>query len=141
MIKKLAIFGVSLLLSVATFLTGLSLNLVNKLTPPLKGVDSNAITIGASAIRSISTNCGTNSTGTIIVAGSETARTSWITSQVNGAAGNVYLCRNATCTAAIGIILNSSTPRFEQNDGYIGPYSCIGASVTSTVTTVYSVGS
>lgn len=60
----------------------------------------------------------------------------------NVGTSSAYLCPNATCTAGVGIIIPPTTSgtinSFQQSDDYRGPWSCIGASVSSSLSVTYS---
>jgi len=68
-----------------------------------------------------------------LIADRDPARTSFATT--NDSANTIYLCKaTSTCAADTGIRLNANGGAYEQNDGYIGAYSCIATTATSTLT-------
>lgn len=92
-----------------------------------------------SGVTSGSTVCS-GATSTLISATS-TGRTSFIVSLgVSTTPGGqaIYLCRSNMCLVNTGIPLVTSTPTYEQKDSYVGPYSCIAVTTSSTVVTSQS---
>ena len=60
------------------------------------------------------------------VAATSTNRLAFIAS----ASSSLTLCQSASCLDGQGILLNAGE-RFIQDDGYIGPYSCVGRGSTT----------
>ena len=91
---------------------------------PGVGISYNTPTIDST------TNSSSSCTGTSsIVVASNTARTSFITT--NADLGDIiYLCRAESCVTETGIPLASTTPQYEQKDQYRGSYSCVAANAT-----------
>lgn len=78
-------------------------------------------------------------TSTLII-GSETSR-NYFAATNNDSANQIYICKGASCSASTGVRLNAPGGSYEQtiaNDGYVGPYSCIASTATSTLTIQHS---
>lgn len=89
---------------------------------------------GGGGLTNTSSTCGILVSATVVATSS--GRTSFIASWTGGSV--VSLCKGPTCTIGTGITLATSTPRYEQMDSYIGPYSCISINATTSIQTVYS---
>lgn len=87
---------------------------------------------GYSAVTEATATCA--GVASSIVA-SNTARTSFFVSISPSATNTITICKNTACAVnASGIFLNATTgPRFVQEDGYVGPYSCISSVGSTTV--------
>ena len=98
---------------------GLALWLFGGSPSILSGVSSNSVDYANTVPEQITCN----TTSTLLVATS-TGRTSFQMTNVTGV--EVFLCKgNEDCTATSGIVMAASST-FTQDDGYRGPYSCVG---------------
>lgn len=91
--------------------------------------------LGYKTVTNSSSTCS-NGTSTLVI-GKDPARTSF-TATVNTSTA-AYLCKGATCTAGTGIYLSATGGAYEQTDGYIGDYSCIGSGATSSLSQTSSL--
>jgi hypothetical protein len=97
------------------------------------GISANDIAYRSATNSSVSCSSATST----VVLGADPARTSFVTT--NDSTNTVYLCKTATgCLASTGIRLNASGGSFEQDDAYVGAYSCIASTATSVITTITS---
>lgn len=93
-------------------------------------------TITGSQIACSSVNASTS------VVGGNAGRTSFIATNIG--ANNIDLCRAAsTCSSTSSILLppissGTALSRFEQSDGYVGPYICRAQTATTSLNVVYS---
>ena len=95
-------------------------------TPPLGGIDANAISYGYNDITDTSSTCAV--AGNSLAVGTTTGRTSLFFYNASGTA--VTLCKGLSCAATKGLYLlpvsttTAGTKFYEQSDGYYGPWSC-----------------
>lgn len=102
----------------------------------LGGMTPDQGTFGLSGVRNGQVTC-TSTSGTLV--GTSTNRLSFMAA--NMGANLVYLCRAQICTATSGIplaVTSTTQQPFVQDDGYVGPYTCVTALTGSNVN--YSQG-
>ena len=121
----ITVLGVLLLISLFTGKEGVSLAGVG--SDPSYGVEANATTTNTAV------NCP-SATSTQIV-GIQTGRTSF--AAANNSTNTIWMCKNAQCASSTaGFALSNSTgsvPRYEQQDSYVGAWSCVSQSGTSSL--------
>lgn len=121
------------------------------LSPKFVELGGVADSINFSGVTSATTTCKSfNSSGTdAIILGTTTNRTSFVLQ--NTASSAVRLCRGTSCGGVAhegiggkGIILAPTSTLvkslYEQSDGYIGPYACVGVGVVSTTDVYFEEG-
>lgn len=70
------------------------------------------------------------------VVATTTGRTSFIAQISPTATNTITLCKNPTCTlngSGMNLVASSALARYEQQDGYVGPYSCISSTASTTI--------
>lgn len=91
--------------------------------------------IGYKTVTNSSVSCPA-ATSTLVL-GKDPARTSF--TGTNSSANPIYLCKGTSCASGTGIYLSANGGSYEQTDGYIGDYSCIGTTSTSSLSTTSSL--
>lgn len=104
---------------------------------PLGGVGSDP-SYGVSGATHYVTACPAGTSTQIVAA--QSGRTSFTASWLPTSTLPVHLCKGSSCSPSAGFafVLATNTPRYEQGDSYVGPWSCIAITTTTAIGGSYS---